>query len=156
MIGPMGSGKSTVGAALASRLGMKFIDTDQLVEDRSGRSISEIFEHEGEEAFRKLESEAVLESVRNGSVVIACGGGAVLETSNVEALQAAGRVFFLKVGSALAAKRLEGSLDRPLLQRLGAIALEREELYRRAADFEIDAAGTVEQVVDLIISKASA
>lgn len=62
----------------------------------------------------------------------------------------------MKVGSALAAKRLEGSLDRPLLQRLGAIALEREELYRRAADFEIDAAGTVEQVVDLIISKASA
>lgn len=153
MIGPMGSGKSSVGASLASRLQMQFIDTDQLVTERAGRSITEIFELEGEDAFRKLESEAVEESVRAGVVVIACGGGAVLNPSNVKALRAAGDIFYLRVSPNVAAERLKSSDDRPLVTDWATTFSDRKEAYEQAADFEIDADRTVAEVVDQILAK---
>lgn len=161
LIGPMGSGKSSVGAALASKLSMKFIDTDRMVEERAGRSVTAIFQKEGEEVFRKLESEAVKEAAQVDAVV-ACGGGAVLDPSSVAALRAAGVVFYLKVSAPVAAKRLGASGNRPLLadgdfeSRLAAISSEREGVYRESADYEIDADRSLDEVVADILHTARA
>ena len=79
LIGPPGAGKSTVGKALSKRLNLNFIDTDQLIEERSGKSITEIFLDSGEAEFRSLEREVVLESLNKTNLVVALGGGSVLD-----------------------------------------------------------------------------
>jgi shikimate kinase len=82
LVGLMGSGKSTVGRQLAERLGRSFIDTDAVVADRAGRTIAEIFQTDGEAAFRHMESQIIAEVTSAGGAVIATGGGAVLSAEN--------------------------------------------------------------------------
>lgn len=153
LIGPMGAGKSEVGAELARRLGRPFIDTDRLVEERAGVSIATIFEREGEPSFRILESAAVAEAVLVDGAVISCGGGAVTSESNVELLRKAGRVVYLKVDAATAADRLDGHTSRPLLKgtdtkyRLTELIAAREPIYEATADHVVESAGGTEEVV---------
>lgn len=130
VIGPPGVGKSTVAAALAQRLGRRLVDTDALVEEREGRTISDLFVDEGEDYFRAAEERAVLDSLTDDGTVLALGGGAPMIPAVTEAL-AAHRVLFLDVGIADAAKRIGFDKSRPLLSVNPARAGSRR--WRRAA-----------------------
>lgn len=145
LIGPMGAGKSVVGRALAERLGRPFVDTDEIVERQSGETIVGIFSGEGEPGFRVREAAAVQEAVRIPEAVIACGGGVVLDPSNVEALRSAGVVVYLRVTPEVAARRIGGDGRRPLLTgalpeaRLAELIGQRASAYEAAAHHAVDA-----------------
>lgn len=142
LVGPPGAGKSTVGVLLASRLGVPFADSDRLVEDRTGQSISDIFTGDGEPAFRALEEEAVAEALRSHPGVLALGGGAVLSERTRAALRGH-RVVFLAVGMAEGVRRTGLSTARPLLAGMNpratfkALLDARLPLYREVAAVEV-------------------
>jgi shikimate kinase / 3-dehydroquinate synthase len=143
LIGFMGSGKSSVGTALANRLGTGFADTDALIELRAGRSIAELFDQEGEESFRRIERETVLEVLAGETGVIALGGGAV-EDDQVRAVLRDKDTVWLRVTADEAIRRLDGDQrERPMLRRGDPAALLelREPLYADASRFEIDTDG---------------
>ena len=140
LIVPMGSGKSAVGRALASQLGMHFVDTDQLIEERCGANIPWIFDIEGEEGFRKRET-AVLEEVSSAShSVIATGGGVVVTPENRLILKKIGKVVYLCAPVDVLFRRVSKDKSRPLLQvenpraTYEAIFQQRDPLYRELAD----------------------
>ena len=154
LIGMPASGKSSVGKAIADSLGLSFTDTDEMIKERAGMDIPDIFSRFGEEEFRNMESEAVkLASSMNGTV-IATGGGAVLRPENVRALKGNGRLFFLDRSPEL----LIPTSDRPLARNREAINkryAERYPIYSAAADIKIPAGGTVESVAQLIMERIS-
>ncbi|MFX0538789.1 shikimate kinase [Ornithinimicrobium sp. Y1847] len=116
LIGPPGSGKSTVGALLATRLGVPQIDTDEAVETRAGRTISDIFVQDGEAAFRTLEREEAARALALEEGVVSLGGGAVMQEEVAEAVRdSTHRVVFLDVSIADAAPRVGFDASRPLL-----------------------------------------
>ena len=115
LIGPPGSGKSTVGKALASEMKLNFIDTDSAIELKAGRKISEIFLDEGEAGFRKIERQIVLESLEVDSAVIALGGGSVLDKDVQSRLKVEPSVIYLEVSISNAAPRVGFNTERPLL-----------------------------------------
>jgi shikimate kinase len=131
LTGMMGSGKSTVARELAHLLGRRLVDTDAEVERRAGRSVAEIFAERGEPAFRALEREVVRGLA--GPVVVALGGGAFCDAGNAGRLLAVGRVVFLDVSAAEAARRIGDGGDRPLAGRWQDLLRERLPLYRRAS-----------------------
>ncbi len=114
------SGKSTIGAELALRLNWKFIDTDKQIEKREGQLIREIFDAQGEERFREIETEVIRKILSHcaygGSdkYVVALGGGALMSAENVMCVKEAGLLVFLEISCEAAAKRLHGQYDRPL------------------------------------------
>ena len=114
-MGPPGSGKSTVGKYLSKELGLSFIDTDRLIEDKEGRSISEIFLADGEEGFRAIEKEIVLDVLKMEDCVIALGGGSVLDLDVQRELSECADVVFLDVSISNAAPRVGFNRERPLL-----------------------------------------
>lgn len=137
LVGPMGVGKSTVGALLAERLGLPSRDTDEDVVARAGKPISELFLDEGEDHFRALEREAVAEALADHKGVLALGGGAILDPDTRRLL--AGRpVFYLEMGVAEAVKRVGLDAPRPLLminprRQWRALMDERRPLYVEVA-----------------------
>lgn len=139
-----GSGKSTVGRQLARRLALPFIDTDHLIEQRAGCSISEFFDREGEVAFRDLEEAVIAELAHQASGVLATGGGAVLRPANREHLRTGCHVIYLRSTPEELFRRLRHDTNRPLLQvadplaRLRELYDERDPLYREAAHFVIE------------------
>lgn len=153
LVGPPGCGKTTVGAQLATALRSPFHDTDQAVEQGTGRSISDIFVTDGEAAFRALERAEVLRALeQEAGAVVALGGGAVLD-ADVRAALTAYPVAFLDVGIADAAGRVGFDASRPLLvvnpraswQRL---MRARRPLYEQVATWQVDTAGcSVDEVV---------
>ncbi len=158
LIGFMGSGKSEVGRKLAEALSRELVDTDAMVEARAGASISAVFERQGESVFRALEREAVSEAAAGEGRVISCGGGAVLDSRNVDALRASGVLFYLEMGEEDAERRTAGGDSRPLLNvgdRAGEIRRlldERRPLYEAAAHHTINVGGkTLEEVVQEIL-----
>jgi shikimate kinase len=139
LVGPMASGKTTLGKLLAKRLGLSFVDTDHTIEERSGVSVRTIFDVEGEAAFRDRES-AVLESLSSQTgLVVATGGGCVLRPENRALLNRRGLVVFLDPDLETQLKRTEGDRKRPLLQNvdrhsfLKQMKQERDPLYREIA-----------------------
>jgi shikimate kinase len=142
LVGPMGAGKSTVGALLAQALGVTARDTDADVEARAGRSVSDIFVDSGEETFRALEKAAVAEALATHGGVLSLGGGAVLD-ADTRALLADHRVIFLRVGLSEAVKRVGLGVGRPLLlgnvrSRIKAMLDERTPVYASVADLTVD------------------
>jgi shikimate kinase len=139
LIGPMGSGKSTLGRALAARLGVAFIDTDAWIEADAGYSIPEIFACEGEAAFREREIAAVQRASESSAAVVATGGGAVLRAENRECMQRTGTVIYLHANVDTLLARTAGDRNRPLLQvdnpraKIESLLAEREPLYRATA-----------------------
>lgn len=144
LVGMMAVGKTTIGRHLASRLGLQFHDTDQVIEQRAGADISWIFELEGEEGFRDREQQVIDELCARDGVVLATGGGAVLRKHNRTRLRDRGTVLYLKGSVDLLVDRTEGDHRRPLLkvddvrQRIETLIAEREPLYESAAHLQID------------------
>jgi shikimate kinase len=143
LVGMMATGKSTVGRAVAEHLGRPFLDSDHAVETRTGSTIKEIFETEGEEAFRRLESEALADALASPQpAVIAAAGGVVLDIANRDLLLAP-RVIWLRASPEVLAERASGGDHRPLLADdplgvLKKLSSERHELYDQVADDIID------------------
>lgn len=144
LIGFMGAGKSTVGSMVAAHLDLPFIDMDREIESVAGHSVSEIFESQGEDEFRRLES-LTLDRIASGpTVVVACGGGVVVRDENRVLLKESGCVAYLKVSAAESLARIGDTATRPLLSGSAgamtatAILAARETLYRAVADITID------------------
>jgi shikimate kinase len=160
LVGPPGSGKSTVGESLAARLGVAFRDTDADVEATAGMSISEIFVEQGEPRFRELERAAVADALAEHDGVLALGGGAVMDPTTEEALRGH-RVAFLDVGITDAARRIGFNRDRPLLiqnPRAQWIALmeKRRPVYERVATLVVKTDGrTPDDVASEIAAQLS-
>ncbi|WP_392545406.1 shikimate kinase [Oryzobacter telluris] len=151
VIGPPGSGKSTVGALVAELLGVPFHDTDAAVEVSTGRTISDIFVVDGEPAFRALERAEVARAVVEEPGVVALGGGAPVDPGSRQVLEGQ-TVVFLDVGIADAAKRVGFDVSRPLLAvnpRSSWVRLmaERRPVYEALATHRVDTAGRSAQDV---------
>ena len=144
IVGPMGSGKSTVGKIISDELFFDFFDTDDEIEIRTGASIDWIFDLEGESGFRKRESEMLDEMVKRNSIVLSTGGGIVLESSNRELLSSRGTVFYLSTPISVQVERTARDKDRPLLKNgdpekiLSKLHDEREEFYKSVSDHIIE------------------
>jgi shikimate kinase len=140
LIGPMGSGKTAVGKYLARVLDCPFLDTDHEIEQRTGADIPLIFEREGEAGFRHREREVIAELSGRQRIVLATGGGAVLNIATREDLKTRGWVVYLETSVAQQAERAGRTRHRPLLHgadpllRLGELLRVREPLYREIAD----------------------
>ncbi len=144
LIGPMGVGKTTIGRHLARSLGLEFIDSDQVIEEKCGADIPWIFDIEGEAGFRRRERVAIEELTRRRGIVLATGGGAVLDRDNRADLDRHGSVVYLQASIDRILARTGKSQHRPLLQvddprpRIEQLLAEREPLYREIADITVD------------------
>lgn len=143
LIGPMGSGKSTIGNIIARRLHREFQDSDQLIEKRTGVDIARIFDIEGEQGFRDRESNALIELLSQDNRVIATGGGSVMRKENQKLLRQRGYIIFLDTSVNQQMSRLARDKKRPLLQtenprkRLEALLQERRPIYLDLADLAV-------------------
>ena len=162
----MGAGKTTIGRKLAKLLHLDFIDTDHLLEQRTGVSISHIFEIEGESGFRDRESRLLAEISNSPPTVVSTGGGIILRPENRRIIRKHGRVIYLRATVNVLWKRLKNCQSRPLLQapdpkdRLSQLLLERDPLYADEADIIVDigsgsATRTTRQIHQLITSNSS-
>jgi shikimate kinase len=157
LVGFMGSGKTTVGQWLAERLGMSFVDMDQLLEQRHGQTIAHIFKTRGEPHFRQLERELVCELAATQGQVIATGGGVVLNPDNLRDLGKTGVVVCLWAAPRVLYERTKKTRNRPLIEgsdrfgRLRKILREREPLYKAVPNLIDTSYMGMEQVVDEII-----
>lgn len=139
-VGPTGAGKTSIGHRVADRLGLRFVDADQVLEQRTGASVRLIFECEGEAGFRARESALIAELCEQRGLLLATGGGAILDPANRRALRDGGFVVHLDVSVEQQLARLGKDSRRPLLQtpdrreRLEAMARERGPLYAEIAD----------------------
>ena len=160
LVGMMGAGKTTVGRRVATRLGRPFFDSDELVEARTGRTVREIFEVDGEAAYRPLETDALLDALASTEpAVIAAAGGVVLAPVNREALERDGvHVVWLRADPSVLAVRAVTGEHRPLLDgdpegNLRRLLETRLPLYAEVADQTIDVDGlAVEEIVQEIVA----
>lgn len=147
LIGPMGAGKSSIGRRLAEHFDMPCIDLDAAIEEHTGVSVATIFEIEGEQDFRRRESELLAELTARSGIVLATGGGAVLAAANRRLLRERGFVVWLATTVEQQLQRLARDRKRPLLDtpdrrgRLEQLARERDPLYRELADFMVQSGG---------------
>jgi shikimate kinase len=144
LVGLMGAGKTTIGRSLARRLDGSFVDTDREIERRTGVSIPTIFEIEGEEGFRKRESQIIADVSKENAGVVATGGGSVLREENRAVMRAAGFVIYLDVPPRTLWERTRHDKHRPLLQvtdplsKLSQLFIARDPLYREVAHLVVD------------------
>ncbi len=143
LVGLPGSGKSTIGRRLAKALGVGFLDTDVAIEERTGRSIADIFATEGEPGFRRVEEEVVRAALADHDGVLSLGGGAVTSPGVCEAL-AGHTVIYLEISANEGVRRTGGNTVRPLLagpdraEKYRALMAKRVPLYRRVATIRVD------------------
>ena len=143
LVGPMGVGKSTIGKQVAAKLGLKFTDSDREIQQRTGVDIPTIFEFEGEAGFRKREKAIVDELTQQKGLVLATGGGVVLDSENRQYLAARGLVIYLHCSPKQQYARTQKDRNRPLLQtedplaKLQELMEQRDPLYRQVADYVV-------------------
>ena len=160
LTGPMGAGKSTIGRQLAKQLGMPFYDSDHEIESRTGVDIPLIFELEGEAGFRKREAAIIDELTNLPDIVLATGGGAILDPENREHLKSRGRVIYLHATVNQQLRRTRKDRNRPLLQtenpraKLEELLEIRDPLYRETAGLIVETDGMrVRDVVKKIMRR---
>ena len=140
LVGPMGSGKSTIGSIIAKRLHRDFEDSDHFIENRTGVDIARIFDIEGEQGFRDRESNALKEILSHNNQVVATGGGAIMREENQKLLSQTGFIIFLDTTVNQQMQRLRRDKKRPLLQtenpreRLENLLAQRRPIYLELAD----------------------
>jgi len=138
LVGFMGTGKSAVGRAAAQRLGYQFIDSDQAIEESQGRSIKEIFELDGEAAFRAMEKSFAQGGHPSERCVVSCGGGLIAQPGILKLIQSKGPVVCLLATPQTIYDRVKGNRKRPLLNvedplgKIEELLKEREPIYRKA------------------------
>ena len=158
LIGFMGCGKSSVGIRLSYQLRRTMIDTDKWIEQRQKKSISQIFQESGEEAFRQMETECLKELIRTADrQIISVGGGLPMREENHELLKELGRVFYLKVTPETVYERVKNDTTRPLLQvedpmeRIRTLMEKRAPVYEACADVILEASDlTLEEITEKI------
>ena len=161
LIGFMGTGKTVVGKALAEKLSKEFIELDALIERKAGKTIPEIFQQDGEIAFRELEIEATREVSQKRNVIIACGGGIVLNKINIDRLKKESLIAYLTASPEVIMKRTSSDRnERPLLEatdkasEVRRLLQFRKPFYERAAEITIDTSKLdIDSVVEQIIEK---
>ncbi len=159
LCGFMGSGKSTVGALLSKKLGMSFIDLDSYIEKKEDMTVSQIFDAYGEPYFRQREREAAKELSEKNGLIIAAGGGTLVDKQNADIFRKNGKIILLDLPVEIIAERLKGDNTRPLLQRedkekaMRELYNKRMPLYKEAADIIVDAAATPLTVCGKIINE---
>lgn len=157
LVGFMGTGKSVVGKTLAAKLDREFLELDEIIEQREGIAIREIFETKGESYFRDVEKQVVKEISEKTGIIISTGGGAVVDEENMRNLKKNGIIICLEASPGIILKRIKGLATRPLLnisdpkEKIKELLKKRETCYRKA-DFCINTDPlTVEEVVNNII-----
>ncbi|MFC2071894.1 shikimate kinase [Chloroflexota bacterium] len=165
LIGFMGAGKTAVGQLLAEKLGMEFIELDSLIEQKAGKSIPEIFQQDGEIAFRELEIGITKEVAGRKNAVIACGGGLVLNKINIDRLRKEGIIVYLTASPRVILRRVSSEEgQRPLLEvdnptlTIRELLRFRKPFYERAADITIDTSkldigAVAEQIIEKLKRK---
>ena len=161
LIGFMGVGKTTVGKVLAKRLNRKFVETDSLIEQQVGKPIAEIFQQDGEVAFRELEIEVTKKVAENKNQIIACGGGIVLNKINIDRLKKDSVIVCLTASPKVILERVSGDGgERPILKasnkagKIQELLRFRQPFYERAADIKIDTSKLdINSVVEGIINQ---
>lgn len=155
----MGAGKTTVGKILARIVGYEYVDTDELVEERTGKAITEIFSERGEDYFRDLETSAIRFITESGGQVVAAGGGAVMREENRNLMEAGGVTVYLKAPAHVIWERVKDSESRPLLKvedpygTIERLLKERTPAYE-SADITVDTENlSPEEVASEIIGK---
>jgi shikimate kinase/3-dehydroquinate synthase len=144
LVGLMGSGKTTIGRSLAKKLNLRFLDADQEIETRTGASIPLIFEIEGEASFRQREADVIRDLTAQQGIVLATGGGAVLNETSRQLLRERGTVIYLRASVASILQRTSHDKNRPLLQtadpraKIEALSRERAPLYQEVAHIIIE------------------
>ena len=151
LVGLMGAGKTTVGRQLAKRLGRQFYDSDHEIVQRTGVPIPTIFEIEGEEGFRRREMQAIAELTASAEIVLATGGGVVLNPENRSRLHNTGWVVYLNVPPALLFERTRHDRNRPLLRVSDPLA-KLEELHRQRDPLYRETAHTIVEGSQLVAS----
>ena len=159
LIGLMGTGKTTIGRQLARRLKMDFYDSDRLIEERTGADIPLIFEKEGEAGFRKRETAIIDELTQKQNIILATGGGAILNPENRNHLINRGTVFYLKSDLRTLVQRTSKDKNSPLLHAnepaetiLKRLLEQRGPLYEETADYIIETANnSIHGVIQAII-----
>jgi len=158
----MGAGKTTVGRQLAKRLGKSFHDTDREIEARTGVGVAVIFDIEGEAGFRKREAEIIEQVTGMDNIVLATGGGAVLDSRNRDYLKTRGFVVYLHALPLVLSQRTRGDKSRPLFrggdpcERLERFYAECDLLYREVADLVVDTGRqSVSALLGLVLDKFS-
>ncbi len=161
LIGYRGTGKTHIGRELAKALEKEFTDTDDLIAEKAGKSIPEIFEDDGEEKFRDIEFNVLGEVAVKGNLVVGCGGGIILRKENIETLKKSGVVILLEASPEKIYNRISGDRNRPALtnknefEEIRHVLAERKENYEKAADYTIDAGNfsireNVEQIICIL------
>lgn len=159
LIGLMGTGKTTIGRHLSRKLHMDFYDSDRVIEERTGADIPLIFEKEGEAGFRKREAAVIDELTAKNDIILATGGGAILDSENRKHLITRGTVFYLRSNLKTLIARTSKDKNRPLLHAdeppniiLQRLLEQRGPLYEEAADHIIDTANnSIHDVIHAII-----
>ena len=163
LVGPRGSGKTTLGHALGRVLDAPVYDTDRMVEDLAGEPLSRLWEREGEEAFREFETRALEALLTLTPGVVSTGGGIVMRPGNRETLRRMGYVLYLHVPEEQLISRLSGTSERrprlregvPLEEEVRQVVLERDPLYREVANHVLLAGGvsiatTLEEILSIL------
>lgn len=157
LVGFMGTGKTVVGKALSRRLNVEFLDLDELIEKKENRLIKDIFSQSGEPYFRKIEKEAVKCVSTRKDLIVACGGGVVLDSENTQILRDSGTIFCLAASVDTILVRIKKNDLRPLLnvenprEKIEGLLKERAPFYSRA-NYTIDTSNlSVEDVTTVIL-----
>ena len=150
LCGFMGCGKSTIGKILSEKLDTRFIDLDEYIVEKEGRTIPEIFSADGEDYFRKKEAECLKELSQNGGI-IATGGGAILNEDTARLANSCGKVVFIDVPFEICYERIKDDQNRPLVQKntmdeLFALYLKRRPIYKKNSAFCVDGNGSAAEV----------
>ena len=158
LIGFMGAGKSTIAKVLQRELGMELVEMDERIVKEQGMSINDIFAQKGEDGFRDIESQLVIDIGKNKKSIVSCGGGVVVRPQNVENMKKSGKIVFLTATPETILERVKNGKDRPLLnghmnvEYISELMEKRRQMYEDAADVKVSTDGkTVGEICTEII-----